>query len=161
MKTFCKNLIYLRQKHNLSRLELAKKLGVSCSTISNWENEKNIPIYSNFHKISRFFNINADDLIGRESKINTKLNSMNFGEELKKLREIKKLSIDDVSKQCGISKHLYNNFEHNIIHGVDYIRLSKIADLLNTSVENLSSLCNKEVHSGDNINRDIEQFNCD
>lgn len=58
----------LRLSFNLTQVELAAKLGVSKQCISNWENDNILPSIEMLVKISRFFNVSCDSLLGIESK---------------------------------------------------------------------------------------------
>ena len=54
--------------HGLNQVELAKKLGVSKQSVSNWENDNIQPSIDMLTKIADFFNISTDYLLGREDK---------------------------------------------------------------------------------------------
>lgn len=72
MSFFSKNLIYLRELHNLSRSELSEKINVNQSTISRWENEEMGATVDKAYDIADFFNISIADLTGKDlSKENT------------------------------------------------------------------------------------------
>lgn len=57
---------YLRQRQNLTQVELADKLGVSKSTISMYENGNRKPEYEMLEKIADFFNVDMNFLTARE-----------------------------------------------------------------------------------------------
>ena len=52
----------LRMANNVSQKEMSEKLGVSCQTISKWENEKSYPDIEMLPKIARFFHVTIDTL---------------------------------------------------------------------------------------------------
>jgi transcriptional regulator with XRE-family HTH domain len=52
----------LRIKKKLSRFELAKKLGISPSAISMYENGERVPRDENKVKISKFFDVSIESL---------------------------------------------------------------------------------------------------
>ncbi|WP_341532889.1 helix-turn-helix domain-containing protein, partial [Streptococcus agalactiae] len=54
-KEIVMNLIRLRKQKGLSQKELAKKIGMLPQTISNIENQKGYPTFSNLDKIARYF----------------------------------------------------------------------------------------------------------
>ncbi|WP_414052937.1 helix-turn-helix transcriptional regulator [Macrococcus animalis] len=61
---FGKNLRYLREKHDMEQVELAKKLGrKSASSISEWEKGKYTPKVKTLNEIAKIFNVNLDDMM--------------------------------------------------------------------------------------------------
>ena len=52
----------LRMANNVSQKEMSEKLGVSCQTISKWENEKSYPDIEMLPKIASFFHVTIDTL---------------------------------------------------------------------------------------------------
>jgi repressor LexA len=56
----------LRKNMGLSQSALAKKLGVSQSTVCMWENDKNKPEYNTLIKIASFFDVNVGYLVDDE-----------------------------------------------------------------------------------------------
>lgn len=61
---------FLRERSNLTQLELAKFLNVSNSTLSQYENGQRVPSDEIKIKIAEFFNVTIDYLLGQESKKN-------------------------------------------------------------------------------------------
>lgn len=66
MNNFAKNLKYLREKNNLSKSELAEKIGVNQSTLSRWENEENGATVDNALDLASFFNVTLADLVDKD-----------------------------------------------------------------------------------------------
>ena len=58
----------LRQSKNLTQLQLAKRLNISKSMISAYENDIRLPSYDVLIKLSRIFNVSTDFLLGINSK---------------------------------------------------------------------------------------------
>ncbi len=58
----------LRLSYNLSQVDLAKTLGVSKQCVSNWENDNVLPSIDMLIKLSRFFNVSADYLLGLDER---------------------------------------------------------------------------------------------
>lgn len=56
----------LREENGLTQEELAKKLSVSKSAISYYENGKRIPTVDNFHKLASILNVSFDYLVGND-----------------------------------------------------------------------------------------------
>lgn len=55
----------LRLARGLSQVDLAKKLSVTKQTVSNWENGNILPSIDMLTKLSDFFNISCDFILGR------------------------------------------------------------------------------------------------
>lgn len=58
----------LRKSMNLSQVDVAKKLGVSKQTISNWENNNILPSIEMLIKISVFFSVSTDYLLELDNR---------------------------------------------------------------------------------------------
>jgi DNA-binding NarL/FixJ family response regulator len=64
-KLFSQRLKVLRQKSNLSQSELAKKLGLTRTAVSNYEMGKAEPTFTVLSNMATIFNTSTDYLIGR------------------------------------------------------------------------------------------------
>lgn len=62
---FSKNIKYMRLKLGLTKGELAKKVNVSQSTITRWENNEMGITIDNAYMLSLFFDVPLPDLIGK------------------------------------------------------------------------------------------------
>lgn len=71
--SFSRSLKKLRLLHKLSQTQLARKLNVSPKTISNWENERNLPDIELIIKISKVLDVTLDELITGNSQLENKL----------------------------------------------------------------------------------------
>ena len=58
------NIKAVRKEKKLSQVELGKAVGVSRSTIANWEKGKASPATTYISKLANFFNITTDYLLG-------------------------------------------------------------------------------------------------
>lgn len=65
LSMFSSRLKYLRQSKQLNQVQLAEKLGVKKQSISNWENDNIMPSVEMLVKISDFFHVSTDYLLGR------------------------------------------------------------------------------------------------
>lgn len=65
---FNKRIKLLREANKLSQVELADKIGVKKQTISNWENDNILPSIDMLIKVSKFFNVSSDYMLGLDSK---------------------------------------------------------------------------------------------
>ncbi len=57
----------LRQARNMSQVELANRLGVTKQSVSNWENDNIQPSIEMLVKLSAFFSVSTDYMLGIES----------------------------------------------------------------------------------------------
>ena len=74
------NIRELRKSFGISQVELAKELGVSKQCVSNWENDNVQPSIDMLIKISQFFNISCDNLLGLSSNNNIDLTGLTIRE---------------------------------------------------------------------------------
>lgn len=56
---------YLREKHNISQIDFAKKIGVSNTVLSRYESGDRKPDYDTLQVIADFFEVSTDYLLGR------------------------------------------------------------------------------------------------
>lgn len=56
----------LRQLRGISQVDLAKKLGVTKQSVSNWENDNILPSIDMLVKLSDYFGVSTDYLLGVE-----------------------------------------------------------------------------------------------
>ncbi len=61
---FAKRLRELRQEKKLSQVELGAKLGYGYTAISNYENGRNEPNFSDFIRICEVLDVSADYILG-------------------------------------------------------------------------------------------------
>ena len=59
----------VRNLNNISQVELAKKLGVTKQSVSNWENDNIQPSVEMVVKIAKIFSVTTDYLLGLENQI--------------------------------------------------------------------------------------------
>lgn len=57
------NIRRLREEHGFSQLELAERLGVSRTTVTQWENSTSSPRMGMATKIANVFRVNLSDLV--------------------------------------------------------------------------------------------------
>lgn len=63
--SFGNNLKKIRQEHDMTQEELAKKINTSRSNIANYENDKNMPSIEILNKLSEIFDCSTDYLLGK------------------------------------------------------------------------------------------------
>lgn len=105
--TFSKNLNYFLNLNNKTQLDLAKYVGVSTASVSNWCKGIKVPRLDKVDKICTFFNIVRSDLleydgpVQRESRIEKeailnyygRLNSIGKREATKRVEELTHIPI--------------------------------------------------------------------
>lgn len=57
----------LRQTRNMSQVELAKRLGVTKQSVSNWENDNIQPSIEMLMRLATVFSVSTDYMLGIES----------------------------------------------------------------------------------------------
>ena len=67
---FSKNLKFLREQKRLSQNKLGELANVNQTTIARWENEEMAPSIDNVIELSKIFNIDLADLLGRDLQLN-------------------------------------------------------------------------------------------
>ena len=72
--SFGNNLKKIRQKHEMTQEELAKKINTSRSNIANYENDKNMPYIETLNNLSEVLNCSTDYLLGKSDIRNTTSN---------------------------------------------------------------------------------------
>lgn len=63
---FNKNLQKLRIKRGLSQQDLANAIGVTRSSVANYESGNRRPSFENLIKLADYFNVTCDELIREE-----------------------------------------------------------------------------------------------
>ncbi|MBD5460495.1 MAG: helix-turn-helix transcriptional regulator [Lachnospiraceae bacterium] len=66
--TLNENIKRLRLAKNLSQVDLAKALGVTKQSVSNWENNNIQPSIDMLIRLSVFFSVSTDVMLGQEQR---------------------------------------------------------------------------------------------
>lgn len=61
------NIRYLRQKNNMTQVELAAKMGINQTTLSGWETGRKNPELGSLVRLADIFEVSLDYLLGRSS----------------------------------------------------------------------------------------------
>ena len=85
------NLSVLINQRGLSRNKFLKDLGLGKSSMSNWETRNNIPNGDTLLKLSEYFQISIDELLGNKEYVYTK-------EEQKLIYQYRRLSQEQKNK---------------------------------------------------------------
>lgn len=106
---FAKNLAYLRKHNNLTLEQFSKEVGVSRSTLANYERGIRVPDLMTASKLATFFNCSLDDMVfnGMEidikklkkiEKIDNAIESFKNNDSIIKTLESKKLKLEQFTK---------------------------------------------------------------
>ncbi|PGH84982.1 transcriptional regulator [Bacillus thuringiensis] len=101
---FGQRLRELRSKKNISATALGKALGIAQTTVSNWENSGYEPNYEMLVKISRYFGVSVDYLVGNDDDTNKNEISRLAKELYEGLNEISEDERQDIEK--GLLEYL-------------------------------------------------------
>ena len=74
VNNFAKNLAEERRARNISQRKLAEYLNVDSSLVYQWEHEKCEPALDTLCKISEYFDLPVDELLGIEAPYNSRKN---------------------------------------------------------------------------------------
>ena len=126
---FAKNLKYLRKKKNISMKELADKVGLSRSALSNYENGNRLPEFESMIKLALYFECSIDELVFHGTPIN-----------ISELKEIDNTSdIDNLISDKELIEYLFNKknlLEHYSKEISDKLtQINTILNIVNTKVK--------------------------
>ena len=65
--TLHENIKELRLRYGMNQVEFAEVIGVTKQCVSNWENDNVMPSVEMLIKLSDFFKVSTDYLLGRET----------------------------------------------------------------------------------------------
>lgn len=66
MNYFANNIKYLRKVYGIKQADLAKKIGKTANTVSNWEQGIRQPIVADVIILCQYFNVDFDDLLNKD-----------------------------------------------------------------------------------------------
>ena len=112
MNNFQERLQDLLIENELSRLQLAKRIGISSETINGYFNDNFYPKLSVAVKISKYFNCSLDYLMGlSEEYENHDKNNLSFIDTLKKLLKANHLSPEKLMKKLNLGETNYYRWQ--------------------------------------------------
>ena len=104
---FSKNLKFLREQKRLSQNKLGELANVNQTTIARWENEEMAPSIDNVIELSKIFNIDLADLLGRDLQLNEDRKQLTEKEEMEMLKNtLKKKGFLDENEE--LSEEYFN-----------------------------------------------------
>lgn len=103
MSTFADRLKLLREERNITLDELAEKIHSTKSTLSRYENSKRTPNIEFIERVSNFFDVTSDYLLGRTDKPNLELIKKGLPQELidagiQAIKVFKGLKLEDLTQ---------------------------------------------------------------
>ncbi len=99
---FSKNLKFLREQKRLSQNKLGELANVNQTTIARWENEEMAPSIDNVIELSKIFNIDLADLLGRDLQLNEDRKQLTEKEEMEMLKNtLKKKGFLDENEELS------------------------------------------------------------
>lgn len=136
MNEFQERLQELLEENNLSRLQLAKSLNISSTTINGYFNNGYYPNIEIAIKMANYFNCSLDFLFGL-SDINdfSNRNNKTFFENLKSLIKSSGISIAQTMKNLKMSEYSYYRWRDGLIPKT--INLIDLAKYFDVSIEYL------------------------
>ena len=115
MENMSKILIELRKEKSMSQKELADQTGISQSTIAKIEIGRNEATSNTIRKLSDFFNVTSDYLLGRTDELGTVLPSASIpvltDREAHVLNLFRKMSFAEQNRYIGFGEGLLGNTE--------------------------------------------------
>lgn len=116
-----------REKRNYTPEEIAKKLKISKETYQYYEEIPAYAPYKFLYRISKICKIKIDDLI--------------IIEPLKKIREYRNFTTDEIAKKIKIKKEKYEEYEENI----EEIPLEKLQEIVKVLEVNIDTITEAEL----------------
>ena len=97
---FSDNLRLLRTKHRLSQKEIGDIVGLTPQSISKWENNVAEPDKESLIKLSKYFGVSIDYLLGNSTEENQ---SIRYDNELEKILFSKAKDLTDDEKKTVLN----------------------------------------------------------
>lgn len=144
---FCEKLKELRIQKGITQKDIAIITGHQQTLVSKWELGEREPSFESLKKISKFFNVSIDTLLGNNFEYSVKqINKTNnelYLHNLKFLRKEKKLTQAQVAREINISQQTYANYENNKTEA-PYDIIKKLANLYSCSIDELLNFNNNK-----------------
>lgn len=128
---FAENLKYLRERNHETQSELGEFLQVGKSTVCHYELGNSEPPLKHIIAIAEHYDVSVDDLLNTKMKI-----EIMFAENLKHLRESKKLTQQGLADILGISASAITMWEQKS-RTPDIEMIVCIADFFDLSLDEL------------------------
>ena len=136
MNEFQERLQSLLVEKNLNRLQLAKAINVTSTTINGYFNKNYYPQIDIAIKIANYFNCSLDFLFGfSNDEINKNTNNKPFMENFNTLLKQSNLSISKAMKELEMSEYNYYRWKKGLFPKT--INLLEIVKYFDTSLDYL------------------------
>lgn len=135
-KNFSVALSTLLSETNTTQAELAKYLGVTRQSISQYVSNKSIPDIYIFRKIAKFFNVTYEYLLGEtksKERANIEINQK-IGFSDKNIN-----TLINITNQTGVGYNVINDFLDNIGLYSLACEISEIKYMINNTINNISA----------------------
>ncbi|HNX64757.1 MAG TPA: helix-turn-helix domain-containing protein [Oscillospiraceae bacterium] len=150
----------LRKSAGISQIDFAKIFNISNGTIAMWETEKRTPDTDTLIKISKYFGVTVDYLLGKTNFKNGMENytrfcntidpdfddSFDFGPLCKEIRENQGHTLKEMSEALGLTESDLEDIEAGVLPINEYWA-KKIVDFLDTTVSQV--LFDNDLYNGD------------
>ena len=145
MKNYTDILQELREDKDLRQLDIANVLGCTRQNYAKIETSKSLLSIEQLVKLSNFYKLTVDYLLGisdkREPIIANK--NFNYASMVERISNIRKennyTQLFIAAEVLNITQSMYSRLE-NCIHSIDILSLMKLADLYKVSVSYLLGL---------------------
>lgn len=137
---FAERFKALRIENNLTQKDISDDLGISKSAIGMYENGNREPNFDLLCKISDYFNVDIDYLLGKSNKVDIRT------ERLRNLVYNSGMSQTEICQKTGINKGALSSY----ISGRYFPKpkaLEKLANLFNVNIDYLMGLNNENQES--------------
>lgn len=142
MNNFQERLNDLLMENNLSRLQLAKTLNISSTTINGYFNRDYYPQIDIAIKIANYFKCSLDYLFGLDdNEVNTNNNDKTFMDNLNFLLKDRKVTIAKAMRDMNMSEYNYYRWKAGLYPKT--INLLELVKYFDTSLDFLIGNTNK------------------
>lgn len=141
MANFGDKLYALRKSRELTLDELSEKLNnlsdykVSRSAISRWENGKTEPSATAISLYAKLFSVDMNNLLN----VDKRGDIMTTGQNIKKYRLQRKMTLEQLSKEIGVSFQALSKYENDIVTNIPLERLELLCKVLKVKPQQLIS----------------------
>ena len=128
---FPKNLQRYMADAGLSQTDVARRLGVSKQTVSDWISGKKFPRVDRMQQLADLFSVLMSDLYTDHSDPDPSV--LTTGERIKELRLARGWTQEDLGSMIGVKKAAINKYETGIVVNLKRSTLSALARVFGVS----------------------------